>query len=64
MRETIEFRIPEDAARRVLKPQDGTILGDSVRKIELSPADARLNLIRDAEAEYRERGGPFSPPGA
>jgi hypothetical protein len=59
VREVIEFRIPEDAARRVLEPNDGSILGDSVRKIELSPTDARLNLIREAETEYRRRGEAF-----
>jgi hypothetical protein len=41
MRETIEFRIPEDSARGVLSPDDGTTLGGSVRKIELPMTDER-----------------------
>lgn len=59
MRETIEFRIPEEAARRVLAPDDGTVIGKTVRKIELSPTDSRFSLIRDAEVEYRRRGEAF-----
>jgi hypothetical protein len=59
MREVIEFRIPEEAARRVLSPQDGTLLGGSVRRVELSSTDDRVALIRDAEAEYRARGEFF-----
>ena len=59
MRETIEFRIPEEAARSVLAPDDGTVLGTTVRKIELSPTDSRYSRIRDAEAEYRTRGESF-----
>ena len=56
MREAVEFRIPEESARRVLRPEDGTTLGGTVRKIELSSTDPRFSLIRDAESEYRQRG--------
>ncbi len=59
MRETLEFRIPEEAARRVLRPNDGEILGDSVRKIELPAGDHRIDLVREAEITYRARGESF-----
>ena len=59
MREVIEFRIPEESARRVFGPNEGTVLADSVRKIELAATDKRLALIRDAEAEYSRRGEAF-----
>ncbi len=59
MREAVEFRIPEESARRVLRSEDGTTLGGTVRKIKLSPSDPRLSLIRDAEADCRSRGGAF-----
>ena len=59
MRETIEFRIPEESAQSVLSPKDGTVLGGSVRKVELSTTDHRVALIREAEAEYRGRGDSF-----
>lgn len=56
MRETIEFRLPEESARRVLAPSDGTTLGGSVRKIVLEPSDARFARIRDADAAMRADG--------
>ncbi len=45
MRETIEFRIPEEHARRFLKSKDGTRLS-IVRKIELPVTDPRLTEFR------------------
>jgi hypothetical protein len=59
VREIIEFRIPEKDAQRVLGPGDGTVLGGSVRKIELAATDDRVALVRDAEAAYRARGDCF-----
>ena len=59
MREVIEFRIPEEFARNVFGSDEGTVLGDSVRKIELTATDDRLAMIRDVEAEYNARGEAF-----
>jgi hypothetical protein len=61
MRETIEFRIPEDSAKRVLGPQDGIRLGfgGRVRKIELPLSDPRVAKIGEAERRYASKGRAF-----
>ena len=53
MRETIELRIPEEPARLVLDPSEGTMLGDSVRKLVLDATDERLSDIRRADEAMR-----------
>lgn len=56
VRELIEFRIPEESAKRFLEPTDGTTLGESVRKLVLAPTDARLDRVREADAAMRAEG--------
>jgi hypothetical protein len=56
MRETIEFRIPEESAQTVLGAEDGTTLGGSVRKIELAPTDERMARIGEADALAKTQG--------
>ena len=55
MRETIEFRIAEEHARRFLKSNEGTRL-DIVRKIELSVADPRLQEFRSIYQQLLSEG--------
>jgi len=59
MRETIEFRIPEDRAAMFLEPGLGTSLGGSVRKVALPMEDPRVKLIGDLNREFHKRGKSF-----
>jgi hypothetical protein len=63
MRETIEFRIPESRAARVLDRTDGLVLGKSsrvpVRKIVLPLDDPRVALIGRMERESRQQSEAF-----
>lgn len=59
MRESIEFRIPEEHAARWLSDSDGVSLGGSVRKIELETHDARMGVIAEAERALKKHGRAF-----
>jgi len=59
MRETIEFRIPEDRAAMFLEPGLGTSLGGTVRKVVLPMDDPRVKLIGDLEREFHKRAQSF-----
>jgi hypothetical protein len=59
MKETIEFRIPEEHAASWLRPQDGVLIGGFVRKYELDTGDPRIQVIRDADRALRARGRAF-----
>jgi hypothetical protein len=59
MRETIEFRIPEDRAAMFLEPGLGTSLGGTVRKVVLPMEDPRVKLIGDLNREFNRRSKAF-----
>jgi hypothetical protein len=59
MRETMEFRIPEDKAQEFLLPGDGVCLGGSVRKVTASVTDPLTAIIASIQRELRERGEFF-----
>ncbi len=59
MQETIELRIPETDAQKHLQPDEGVVLGGSVRKIELGINDGRLHEIAQIEEKYRAKGDAF-----
>jgi hypothetical protein len=59
MRESIEFRIPEEHASRWLNKHDGVSLGDSVRKLDVETNDPRMQIIAEAERELRRQGRSF-----
>ncbi len=59
MRETIEFRIPEDRAASFLEPGLGTSLGGTVRKVVLPLEDPRVKLIGELNREFNKRGKAF-----
>jgi len=59
MRETIEFRIWEDDARKFLEPDLGVMLGDSIRKVVLPINDKRVAKIAKLNQAYRKRGDVF-----
>jgi hypothetical protein len=59
MKETIEFRIPEEQASSWLYPDEGVLLGGFVRKYELDASDPRIQIIRDADRALRARGRAF-----
>jgi hypothetical protein len=59
MRETIEFRISEEKARRFLKPEDGKKLGRSTRKLVLQTNDIRYALVGRLEQEFLKQGSLF-----
>jgi len=46
MRELYDFRIEEKHAQRYLKPEDGKVLGETVRRLVLDSTDSRMELIR------------------
>jgi hypothetical protein len=55
MRETIEFRIPEEHADRYLRPDEGIILGGSVRKYELEPSNPRFLQLGQFDVNLKLR---------
>ncbi|HEX8702459.1 MAG TPA: hypothetical protein VF815_26735 [Myxococcaceae bacterium] len=59
MRETIEFRVPEDRAAEFLEPGLGTSLGGTVRKVVLPMDDPRVKRIGDLEREFHKREQSF-----
>lgn len=55
-----EFRINEDFANLLFRPDEGKRLGDSVRKILISTADARFKQINDLQHRIkREHDEPL-----
>ena len=61
MRETIEFRIPEKYAARFLPDNVGVVLGESVRKLELSPESPLFLRIGELDRQFKS-DGYTSPP--
>lgn len=59
MRESIEFRIPEEHASRWLKNQDGVSLGGSVRKLVIEKSDPRMQIICEADRALKRQGRSF-----
>lgn len=59
MRETIEFRIPEEHATRYLRPDEGASLGGSVRVYELESNDTRFQEIGVFYRELKAKGRAF-----
>jgi hypothetical protein len=56
MREYLELRIPEQVAKRVLLPDEGKLLGKTVRQLSLPLESARLQELRVAFDRERARG--------
>ena len=61
MRETIEFRIAEDDARRYLNPEDGEVIGQfgGVRKLLLDSNDIRVARVGKIHRELWAQGSIF-----
>jgi len=59
MRELYDFRIEEKHAQRYLKPEDGKVLGETVRRLVLDSTDSRMELIRKLQHDFRKRGDFF-----
>ncbi|MCP3136460.1 hypothetical protein [Pyxidicoccus xibeiensis] len=59
MRQTIEFRIGEEDARRHLPPDLGMPLGDSLRKIVLPINDGQVQRIAQLDSDYRKKDDCF-----
>jgi hypothetical protein len=59
MRESIEFRIPEEHASRWLRKHDGVSLGGSVRKLIVDKNDPRMQIIAEAELALKRQGRKF-----
>lgn len=59
MRETIEFRISEEKARRYLEPGEGKPLGRSTRKLVLDTNDLRYARVGHVERELKKQGSYF-----
>lgn len=59
MRESIEFRIPEEHASRWLTNHDGVSLGGSVRKLEVETNDPRMQIIEKADRALKRQGRAF-----
>ncbi len=59
MRETYEFRIPEDRAAAALSPAVGVRLGGFIRKVTLPAGDPLLDVIREHNAALEAMGGAF-----
>jgi hypothetical protein len=59
MRETVEFRISEEKARRFLAPEDGKPLGRSMRKLVLDTNDIRYARVERVERELKQQGSYF-----
>lgn len=62
MRETFEFRIPEDKASQYLPDDVGVVLGSigpKTRKLEVSPQDWLYQEIGRLEREFRARDDEF-----
>jgi hypothetical protein len=59
MRETFEFRIAEERARKFLEPGLGVLLGESLRKVMLPGDDRRVQEIGNIERALRKKGDLF-----
>jgi hypothetical protein len=59
MRESVEFRIPEENAQQYFPPDDGVVLGGSVRKLELDVTDPRFQRVGDLERGFQSKGRAF-----
>ena len=59
MRETAEFRIPEEHAKRFLAPDVGVVLGESVRKVEVSTDEPLYEQIPALDPRLRKHGDRF-----
>ncbi len=59
MREIYDFRIPEERAAAVLAPDDGVVLGGTVRKVEVAGDSPLFDTIRAAHQAARARDGFF-----
>ncbi len=59
MRETFEFRIAEERARKFLEPGLGVLLNESLRKVVLPGDDRRVQEIGDIERAQQKRGDLF-----
>jgi len=54
MKETCEFRIVEKHAHLLFRDDEGTRLGNSVRKVTLRTDDPRFAKVRDMQAKLRQ----------
>jgi hypothetical protein len=59
MRETIEFRISEDKAERLLSPGDGKRMSLGTRKLVLDTNDIRYARVGRLERELKSQGSYF-----
>lgn len=59
MDETIEFRIPEDNAKKYLDATDGICLGGSVRKVIVKVSDPLFERIGRIDCAFRLQGESF-----
>ncbi|MFP2913734.1 hypothetical protein ACLESD_53885, partial [Pyxidicoccus sp. 3LFB2] len=59
MRETFEFRIAEERARKFLEPGLGVLLNESLRKVVLPGDDRRVQEIGDIERAQMKKGDLF-----
>lgn len=59
MEEYTEFRIPEKQAKNFLDPDEGTLLGGTVRKLRLNVRDPRYNQIGEIDRAFRDVGDRF-----
>ncbi|MDC0711335.1 hypothetical protein POL68_22890 [Stigmatella sp. ncwal1] len=59
MRETIEFRIDEELARKFLEPGVGSPISDTLRRVVLPLNDQRVRRIGEIQREHRARGAFF-----
>ena len=59
MRETFEFRIAEERARKFLEPGLGVLLGEDLRKVVLPGDDPRVQQIGGIERAQLKRGSLF-----
>jgi hypothetical protein len=59
MQEFVEFRIPEGNARKLFRPDEGILLGGSVRKIRLNTNSDRFLEIGDFDRKFRSENRAF-----
>jgi hypothetical protein len=60
MRETCEFRVNEEFADRLFRPDEGKVLGGWIRQVEISTSDPRFLDVGRLQAELtRTVGKPF-----
>ncbi len=63
MRETIEFRIPEEDAQQFLEPDVGKLLlpliPPMIRQVLLPRTDPRVEFILELDREFKRRGSTF-----